>query len=136
AQRTIQDTPKIIYFTKQLAPTQHGVTYYTFNHSLEGADMSLEGTDGLKTGSSDIADYNHTITTKRDKFRINQTIMGAGNYDNLGGEKQRKMGANGFMNMSVDQYNYKKIMSNGNHKNTGKTDYVEDYFQVVIPIGF
>jgi hypothetical protein len=33
---------KILDFTKQLAPTQHGVTYYTFNHSLEGADMSLE----------------------------------------------------------------------------------------------
>ena len=41
-------TPKILHFTKQLAPTQHGVTYYTFNHSLEGADMSLPGTDGLK----------------------------------------------------------------------------------------
>ena len=27
--------------------------------------MSLLGTDGLKTGSSDVADYNHTITTKR-----------------------------------------------------------------------
>ena len=25
--------------------------------------MSLLGTDGLKTGSSDVADYNHTITT-------------------------------------------------------------------------
>lgn len=48
SQRSIQDTPKILYFTKQTAPTQHGVTYYTFNHSLEGGDMSLEGTDGLK----------------------------------------------------------------------------------------
>lgn len=76
SQRAVQDTPKILHFTKQLAPTQHSVTYYTFNHSLEGADMSLEGTDGLKTGSSDIADYNHTITTERDGFRINQAIMG------------------------------------------------------------
>ena len=29
--------------------------------------MSLPGTDGLKTGSSDTANYNHTITTKRGK---------------------------------------------------------------------
>ena len=50
----IKETPKILHFTKQLAPTQHGVTYYTFNHSLEGAKMSLLGTDGLKTGSSDV----------------------------------------------------------------------------------
>ena len=48
----IKETPKILHFTKQLAPTQHGVTYYTFNHSLEGAKMSLLGTDGLKTGSN------------------------------------------------------------------------------------
>ena len=136
AQRTIQDTPKIIYFTKQLAPTQHGVTYYTFNHSLEGADMSLEGTDGLKTGSSDIADYNHTITTKRDKFRINQTIMGAGNYDNLGGEKQRNMMGNALMNMSFDQYKYKKIISKGNHKINGKTYYVEKDLYDVLPKDF
>lgn len=136
AQRTIQDTPKIIYFTKQLAPTQHGVTYYTFNHSLEGADMSLEGTDGLKTGSSDIADYNHTITTKRDNFRINQTIMGAGNYDNLGGEKQRNMMGNVLMNMSFDQYKYKKIISKGNHEINGKTYYVEKDLYDVLPKDF
>ncbi|MFW0760555.1 penicillin-binding protein PBP4 [Staphylococcus cohnii] len=136
AQRTIQDTPKIIYFTKQLAPTQHGVTYYTFNHSLEGADMSLEGTDGLKTGSSDIADYNHTITTKRGNFRINQTIMGAGNYDNLGGEKQRNMMGNALMNMSFDQYKYKKIISKGNHEINGKTYYVEKDLYDVLPKDF
>lgn len=136
AQRTIQDTPKIIYFTKQLAPTQHDVTYYTFNHSLEGADMSLEGTDGLKTGSSDIADYNHTITTKRGNFRINQTIMGAGNYDNLGGEKQRNMMGNALMNMSFDQYKYKKIISKGNHEINGKTYYVEKDLYDVLPNDF
>ncbi|MEI5741918.1 DUF1958 domain-containing protein, partial [Staphylococcus aureus] len=73
----IKETPKILDFTKQLAPTTHAVTYYTFNFSLEGAKMSLPGTDGLKTGSSDTANYNHTITTKRGKFRINQVIMGA-----------------------------------------------------------
>ena len=59
--------------------------------------MSLLGTDGLKTGSSDVADYNHTITTKRNNFRINQVIMGAGDYVNLGGE-------NAMMNRSFDQY--------------------------------
>ncbi|WP_210139180.1 MULTISPECIES: penicillin-binding protein PBP4 [Staphylococcus] len=136
AQRTVQDIPNILHFTKQLAPTQHGVTYYTFNHSLEGADMSLEGTDGLKTGSSDIADYNHTITTKRDKLRINQTIMGAGDYNNLGGEKQRNMIGNALMNMSFDQYKYQKIISKGTHKINGKTYYVEKDLYDVLPSDF
>lgn len=35
----IKETPKILDFTKQLAPTTHAVTYYTFNFSLEGAKM-------------------------------------------------------------------------------------------------
>lgn len=136
SQRSIQDTPKILYFTKQTAPTQHGVTYYTFNHSLEGGDMSLEGTDGLKTGSSDLANYNHTITTKRDGFRIVQTIMGAGNYDNFGGEKQRNMMGNAMMNMSFDQYKYTKILSKGEHKINGKTYYLEDDLYDVLPKDF
>ncbi|MDO5513748.1 MAG: penicillin-binding protein PBP4 [Staphylococcus xylosus] len=136
SQRVVQDTPKILDFTKQLAPTQHGVTYYTFNHSLEGADMSLEGTDGLKTGSSDVADYNHTITTKRDGFRINQAIMGAGNYDKLGGEKQRNMMGNALMNMSFDQYKYEKILSKGEQKINGKTYFVEKDLYDVLPKDF
>lgn len=136
SQRVVQDTPKILDFTKQLAPTQHGVTYYTFNHSLEGADMSLEGTDGLKTGSSDVADYNHTITTKRDGFRINQAIMGAGNYDKLGGEKQRNMIGNALMNMSFDQYKYEKVLSKGEQKINGKTYFVEKDLYDVLPKDF
>lgn len=31
----IKETPKILDFTKQLAPTTHAVTYYTFNFSLK-----------------------------------------------------------------------------------------------------
>ncbi|WP_436862554.1 penicillin-binding protein PBP4 [Staphylococcus caeli] len=136
SQHAVQDTPKILHFTKQLAPTQHGVTYYTFNHSLEGADMSLKGTDGLKTGSSDIANYNHSITTERNGFRINQAIMGAGNYDNLGGEKQRNMMGNALMNMSFDQYKYQKILSKGEQKINGKTYYVQKDLYDVLPKNF
>src|SRR5699024_4640812 len=136
SQRAVQDTPKILHFTKQLAPTQHGVTYYTFNHSLEGADMSLDGTDGLKTGSSDIADYNHTITTKRDGLRINQAIMGVGEYDSIGGEKERNMIGNSLMNMSFDQYKYEKVLSEGEHEINGDTYYVEKDLYDVIPEDF
>ena len=134
-QHIIKETPKILHFTKQLAPTQHGVTYYTFNHSLEGAKMSLPGTDGFKTGSSDVADYNHTITTKRNNFRINQVIMGAGDYVNLGGEKQRNMMGNAMMNRSFDQYSYKKVLSKGTHKINGKKYYVKDNLYDVVPEG-
>ena len=95
--------------------------------------MSLPGTDGLKTGSSDVADYNHTITTKRNNFRINQVIMGAGDYVNLGGEKQRNMMGNAMMNRSFDQYSYKKVLSKGTHKINGKKYYVKDNLYDVVP---
>lgn len=132
----IKDTPKILEFTKQLAPTTHGVTYYTFNHSLEGAKMSLPGTDGLKTGSSDVANYNHTITTKRDGFRINQVILGAGDYKKLGGEMQRNMMGNGLMDYSFNEYTYKKILSKGKQQINGKTYYVDKDLYDVVPKGF
>ncbi|PNZ70252.1 D-alanyl-D-alanine carboxypeptidase [Staphylococcus croceilyticus] len=132
-QHVIKDTPKILDFTKQLDPTVHDVTYYTFNHSLDGAKMSLPGTDGLKTGSSDVADYNHTITTKRDKLRINQVIMGAGDFKHLGGEMQRNMIGNALMNRSFDQYEYKKVLSKGTHKINGKKYYVSKDLYDIIP---
>ncbi len=132
AQHTVQDTPKILHFTKQIAPTQHGVTYYTFNDLLEGGNMSLEGTDGLKTGSSDIADYNNSLTTKRGKFRIFHIIMGAGDYKHLGGEKQRNMMSASAINYSFALYDYKKVLSKGKHKIDGKTYYVtKDLYDVV-----
>ncbi|EGQ3338435.1 penicillin-binding protein PBP4 [Staphylococcus pseudintermedius] len=132
AQHVVKDTPKILYFTKQIAPTQHGVTYYTFNDLLEGGNMSLPGTDGLKTGSSDIADYNNSLTTKRGKFRIFHIIMGAGDYKNLGGEKQRNMMSASAINYTFSQYDYKKIVSKGKHKIDGKSYYVtEDLYDVV-----
>lgn len=94
--------------------------------------MSLPGTDGLKTGSSDIADYNNSLTTKRGKFRIFHIIMGAGDYKHLGGEKQRNMMSASAINYTFSQYDYKKIVSKGKHKIDGKSYYVtEDLYDVV-----
>lgn len=136
AQHAVQDTPKILHFTKQIAPTQHGVTYYTFNDLLEGGNMSLEGTDGLKTGSSDLADYNNSLTTKRGKFRIIHIIMGAGDYVNLGGEKQRNMMSASTINNVFQYYEYKKVLSKGVQTINGKKYYINDDLYDVVPKGF
>lgn len=108
-QHLVNDYPGILEYTKKVAPTIHYVTYYTYNHSLEGADMSLEGTDGLKTGSSDIADYNHSLSTKRDGLRVNQILFGAGDYNTVGGEKERNMMGNSLMEKTFDEYEWKKF---------------------------
>ncbi|QLK85434.1 penicillin-binding protein PBP4 [Staphylococcus sp. 17KM0847] len=133
SQHVIADTPEILKFTKQVAPTQHGVTYYTYNHLLEGADMSQEGTDGLKTGSSDKADYNSTVTTKRGDFRIYSVIMGAGDYVSLGGEKQRDMMNASVINYVFDHYTYRKVMSKGYQTINGTQYYVKKDLYDVIP---
>ncbi|HCN59851.1 penicillin-binding protein PBP4 [Mammaliicoccus fleurettii] len=132
AQHLVKQYPDILEYTKLVAPTVQNVTYYTYNHSLEGADMSLKGTDGLKTGSSDTADYNHSLSTKRDGLRINQILLGAGDYNSVGGEKERNMMGNSLMEKSFNEYEWKKVLSKGKQKINGKTYYVsEDLYDVV-----
>lgn len=133
AQRVVHDTPNILKFTKQIAPTQHGVTYYTYNHLLEGANLSVPGTDGLKTGSSDVADYNSTVTTKRGNFRLHSVIMGVGDYYAIGGEEQRDMINASTINYLFDQYEYRKILSKGKHDINGTQYYVTEDFYDVVP---
>ncbi|WP_415364098.1 D-alanyl-D-alanine carboxypeptidase [Mammaliicoccus lentus] len=131
-QHLVNDYPGILEYTKKVAPTIHYVTYYTYNHSLEGTDMSLEGTDGLKTGSSDIADYNHSLSTKRDGLRVNQILFGAGDYNTVGGEKERNMMGNSLMEKTFDGYEWKKVLSKGVHKINDKKYYItEDLYDVV-----
>lgn len=131
-QHLVKQYPDILEYTKKVAPTVHYVTYYTYNHSLEGADMSLKGTDGLKTGSSDTADYNHSLSTKRDGLRINQVLLGAGDYNSVGGEKERNMMGNSLMEKSFKEYEWKKVLSKGTQKINGKKYYVtEDLYDVV-----
>ena len=59
--------------------------------------------------------------------------MGAGDYVNLGGEKQRNMMGNAMMNRSFDQYRYKNVLSKGTHKINGKTYYVKENLYDVVP---
>src|SRR5699024_9380354 len=95
-------------------------------------DMSLEGTDGLKTGSSDIADYNHSLSTKRDGLRVNQILFGAGDYNTVGGEIERNMMGNSLMEKTFDEYEWKKVLSKGVHKINDKKYYItEDLYDVV-----
>lgn len=131
-QHLVNDYPGILEYTKKVAPTIHYVTYYTYNHSLEGANMSLKGTDGLKTGSSDIADYNHSLSTKRDGLRVNQILFGAGDYNTVGGEKERNMMGNSLMEKTFKEYEWKKVLSKGVHKINDKKYYItEDLYDVV-----
>ncbi|GGI42737.1 penicillin-binding protein PBP4 [Mammaliicoccus stepanovicii] len=131
-QHLVKQYPDILEYTKLVAPTVHNITYYTYNHSLEGADMALKGTDGLKTGSSDTADYNHSLSTKRNGLRINQIIFGAGDYNSVGGEKERNMIGNSLMEKSFNEYEWKKVLSKGSQKINGKKYYVtQDLYDVV-----
>ncbi|MGQ0517225.1 D-alanyl-D-alanine carboxypeptidase, partial [Bacillus sp. D-CC] len=46
-----------------------------WNWMLPGAAFAYEGTDGLKTGSSDTAGYGFTITAKRGDVRLFSKLL-------------------------------------------------------------
>ncbi|MGT2397555.1 hypothetical protein ACVPOR_01075 [Staphylococcus aureus] len=46
---------------------------------------------------------------QRRKFKLIKLWSGAGDYKNLGGEKQRNMMGNALMERSFDEYKYVKI---------------------------
>ncbi len=63
-------------------------------------------------------------------------FTGAGDYKNLGGEKQRNMMGNALMERSFDQYKYVKILSKGQQRINGKKYYVENDLYDVLPSDF
>ncbi len=72
--------PEILEDTKQRFrnfPDNHPlpIRMENWNWMLPGAAFAYEGTDGLKTGSSDTAGYGFTITAKRGDLRLISVII-------------------------------------------------------------
>ncbi len=72
--------PEILEDTKQRFrnfPDNHPkpIRMENWNWMLPGATFAYEGTDGLKTGSSDTAGYGFTITAKRGDLRLISVII-------------------------------------------------------------
>ena len=140
AYHIVNDLPEMLEYTKQahttiMKGTPYEQSYDNYNTSLEGGKFSLKGTDGLKTGSSPTADYNYTATTKRGKQRIIEVILGVGNYDVEIAESYRNQIGNTLAEKMFADYQYKKVLSAGQHTIDGKTVHLKKDFYATVKKG-
>ncbi|UTH13971.1 DUF1958 domain-containing protein [Macrococcus equipercicus] len=137
ARHIVNEYPQVLNYTKLLTVTvKKGTideeTFATYNHSLEGAQLSYKGVDGLKTGSSDTAGFNTTITGRRNGMRIIQVIMGVEDWYDPPAEFNRNKIANAIMDDVYSKYSYKKVLSKGYYKNGDQELYIHhDLYDVV-----
>jgi len=140
AYHIVNDLPEMLEYTKQahttiMKGTPYEQSYDNYNTSLEGGKFALKGTDGLKTGSSPTADYNYTATTKRGKQRIIEVILGVGNYDVEIAESYRNQIGNTLAEKMFADYQYKKVLSAGEHTIDGKTINLKQDFYATVKKG-
>ena len=140
AYHIVNDLPEMLEYTKQahttiMEGTPYEQRYDNYNTSLEGGKFALKGTDGLKTGSSPTADYNYTATTKRGKQRIIEVILGVGNYDVEIAESYRNQIGNTLAEKMFADYQYKKVLSAGEHTIDGKTIQLKQDFYATVKKG-
>ena len=132
--------PDILNHTKYSEITVKAGTPYeehftSYQISLEGAKYALEGTDGLKTGSSDTAGFNYSSTAKRGDTRLVEIVMGVSEWSDQSGEEIRHLVGNAIMEQAFEQFEYKKVLSKGVHTIDGKQVEVSEDLWDCVPKG-
>lgn len=137
ADRLINQYPQLLKHTKQVSVvikpgTIDEEVFNTYNYSLEGARLGYKGVDGLKTGSSDTAGFNTTLTAKQQDLRINLVLLGVKDWFDEASELNRNIIANNILDYVFERYEYKKLLQKGRHTIHGKDIYVyQDLYDVV-----
>ncbi|MDK6298272.1 penicillin-binding protein PBP4 [Staphylococcus caprae] len=127
----LKNHPEILKITKKTSETQKGQTFKSTNLSLKEQPKYYKGTDGLKTGTSD-SGYSLALTNKQHRLRLNETILDVSPYPSDTAKLTRNEIANDMMKYYRKQYEYKKVLSKGEHKIDGTTyDVKKDLYDVV-----
>ena len=85
----------------------------------------------MKTGTSD-SGYSLALTNKQHRLRLNETILDVSPYPSETAKLTRNEIANDMMKYYRKQYEYKKVLSKGEHKIDGTTyDVKKDLYDVV-----
>ena len=90
--------------------------FKSYQISVEGAKYGLEGTDGLKTGSSGTAGFNYSSTAKRKDTRLVEIVMGVSDWTDQTGEELRHLVGNAIMEQAFETYEYRKVLPKGTHQ--------------------
>lgn len=115
--------------------TPYEETFDTYNYSVPGAKYGLEGVDGLKTGSSPRGAFNYIATIKRGEQRLISIIMGVGDWSDQDGEYYRHPFGNALIEKAYADYEYKKLLTAGEHEIDGKTYKLEKDFYGTVKKG-
>ncbi|MGX4685890.1 DUF1958 domain-containing protein [Vagococcus sp. JNUCC 83] len=108
----ITQSPKVT----SMAGTPYEETFDTYNYSLPGLEYAYEGVDGLKTGSSPSGGFNIDMTAKQGDLRLIAIVLGVGDWADQTGEYKRHPFANAMLNYGFNQFEYKELLSSGEHE--------------------
>ncbi|MCH4379264.1 MULTISPECIES: penicillin-binding protein PBP4 [Staphylococcus] len=131
-QALIKKYPQILQISKLPRDTQNGNTFKSTNLSLKGQPLYLPGTDGLKTGTSNKG-YNIALTNKQDQLRLNETLMNVKPFGDVKAKYNRNRIGNHIIKQYRQKYEYKKVLTEGNHEIDGKTYHVKKDLYDVVP---
>lgn len=124
--------PQILQISKLPRDTQKGNTFKSTNLSLKGQPLYLPGTDGLKTGTSNKG-YNIALTNKQDQLRLNETIMNVKPFGDVNAKYNRNRIGNQIIKQYRQKYEYKKVLTEGDHEIDGKKYHVKKDLYDVVP---
>lgn len=131
-QALIKKYPQILQISKLPRDTQKGNTFKSTNLSLKGQPLYLPGTDGLKTGTSNKG-YNIALTNKQDQLRLNETIMNVKPFGDVNAKYNRNRIGNQIIKQYRQKYEYKKVLTEGDHEIDGKKYHVKKDLYDVVP---
>lgn len=131
-QALIKKYPQILQISKLPRDTQNGNTFKSTNLSLKGQPLYLPGTDGLKTGTSNKG-YNIALTNKQDQLRLNETLMNVKPFGDVKAKYNRNRIGNHIIKQYRQKYEYKKVLTEGDHEIDGKTYHVKKDLYDVVP---
>lgn len=131
-QALIKKYPQILQISKLTRDTQRGNTFKSTNLSLKGQPLYLPGTDGLKTGTSNKG-YNIALTNKQDQLRLNGTIMNVKPFGDVNAKYNRNRIGNQIIKQYRQKYEYKKVLTEGDHEIDGNKYHVKKDLYDVVP---
>ena len=131
-QHLLKDHPEVLTYSSKTKDNQFDTELKTKNLSLKGERFDLKGADGLKTGTSDEG-YSLALTSKRDGLRLNEAILNVKPFPSNKAKNERHKIANKHINKQFDKYEYRKVLSEGEHEINDKTYHVKNDLYDVVP---
>lgn len=134
SQALLKQYPEVLKYSKLETDKQHDTPLKNTNLSLpHGPDaLKVTNADGLKTGTSENG-YNLVLTAEQNDLRINTVVMNVQPYPDEAAKHARQKLANVLTKEAFKNYEYRKVISKGEHEIDGKTYEVKKDLYDLVP---